>query len=234
MWRKVSRASALPLRLRTKLLLTQQSSVQLYHSCPDLPAGLPCALNDPQLTDCRTPDCYSCTKVNGEDFWILYESVYQVNCLDYGKALRKENGEIYKWAVICGPVTTGGQEQLNYALGEYACQAFRQGAGYSEYDGGKGSSLVPCHFIQLSECGCAPEDVHTFGLNPPNKSCDTGEDCRFLCEDAGLEQAQQLCKNFGIEFWEGANVLQHDYFSDSTIGNGGRGAGELEIYIKGM
>jgi len=118
-------------------------------------------------------------------------------------------------------------------LGEYVCDAYRQGAGFNAIDdGGLASIIFPCHYIQLGECGCAPDDVVLFGLDPPNKPCYNETDCKYLCNEAG-EKARNLCHAFGgVGWFEGDNFLGYDAFL--TVREDGRETGEVEIYIKGV
>jgi len=205
---------------------------QCGNKCPDLPLGLPCHQVDPTNEKCRNAGCYTCDKVNGEDIFKLTEFVFQISCLSGGTAVRQENLESYEWAILCGPVSAGEQPELNFDQGEYSCVAFREGAGYSYTDGGVGGTFIPCHFIQLGECGCGPADVFPFGLPPPNKTCASAADCRFLCNDAGPRLANTICDAFdGIEWWEGQNFMEADLFAGNTI-EAGRGAGELDIYLR--
>jgi len=199
-------------------------------SCPSLSDGLPCKLTDPNNDACVTSDCYTCDKVDGEDVWNLSLFVQDINCLSVGTATSEENGELFKWAITCGPVVAGGRPELNFGIGEYVCMAFRQGAGFSPSNGGVATSILPCQFIQLGECGCAPADVVILGgLDPPNGTCVDERDCPFLCGDAGLDKAQNLCNAFeGIEWWNGNNFNKFNAW-DTLLD-----IEELEIYIKGV
>ena len=103
-----------------------------------------------------------------------------------------------------------GRENENRANGEWECMAYRKGDGIANFM----SATVPCQFVQLGECGCAPLDIYPFGLDPPTKSRQNEEDCRFLCSDHPPENLQNLCKAFGIEWWEGQNFLNLPLFLD--------------------
>lgn len=135
--------------------------------------------------------------------------------------IAKEDGTEYRWAIVCGFVETGGHTEDNNAPGEYTCMAFRQGQGINITR----SFGVPCQFIQLNECGCAPSDVFSFGVDPPDPDvgwtpCLTEDDCPYLCADAGKENAKNLCHKFdGIDWFEGANFMNWSLFqpSDDTV-----------------
>ena len=151
--------------------------------------------------------CYECdTGPNGEELYTLYQEVSRINCLATGW-----KGDDYKWAIVCGPNEMGGSTELNMGPGEYSCGAFRQGPKITNEGLVYHSAGVPCQWMQLTECGCAPGDVFSFGVEPPNldlgwQPCLTEEDCRFLCADAGEEKAKNLCYSFGgIEWWEGVD-----------------------------
>ena len=104
-----------------------------------------------------------------------------------------------------------GKENENRAVGEHECFAKRKGDGIKDFS----SLYLPCQYLQLGECGCAPLDVHPFGLDPPTKPCKTENDCRILCSDFPYEEPQNLCKSFGgIEYWEGQNFANTSLFVD--------------------
>jgi len=143
--------------------------------------------------DCRSVACLMCEKgSDGSELYWLYEHVLNVDCLNTGQGLT-ENGHPYKWGIFCGFCTQGCKEEENRGFGEYDCQAYYSSLEEEVYlDGG----LWPCHFLQLDYCGCAPADVHDFGLGRPDKSCKTKKDCPILCEDAGPENARNICNSF--------------------------------------
>ena len=73
----------------------------------------------------------------------------------------------------------------------------------------------------MNECGCAPPDVFSFGVEPPDPDlgwtpCLTEDDCPWLCSDAGVDKAKDLCYAFdGIAWFEGSNPVQFDMFQNS-------------------
>lgn len=175
------------------------------------PTHFPCW---PKREDCTSVSCYECEKgPDGEELYRLKEMKTSVDCLATGTK-KNVDGEEYKWAIACGPVEQGGSTELNMAEGEYRCKAFRQGAGI-EINSSPG---MPCQWLQINECGCAPTDVFSFGVEPPDPEvgwtpCLTEDDCRFLCADAGQEKVKNLCHAFdGIEWWEGDNFMNSSGF----------------------
>jgi len=139
-----------------------------------------------------------------------------IDCLSTGIVRDPDSGaEVYRWAILCGPITSGGVPEENRALGEHDCFAVRQGPTIAATR----SDPVPCQYIQLGECGCAPDDVYDYGLGRPVKPCETPEDCPYLCGDATDKSAvKKLCDAFpgGIEWWEGRNFLNFSIFDDSN------------------
>ena len=175
-------------------------------------------LCQPSFVGCTEPYCYECERgPNGEELYQFRTGVSDVKCLRTGVAIgfddKDDNVErIYKWAIGCGVVRRGGDEMQNMATGEYWCIAFRSGDGITKTM----SQLLPCQIIQLMECGCAPDDVHTLGLplSSPDKPCKTKEDCPYLCGDSGEEESKTLCDAFpGIKWWEGENPMYENLFT---------------------
>lgn len=181
-----------------------------------------CSKIDPSDLDCTNKDCYKCeTGFQGEEIYTLREFVVDIDCLDVGETFDKTDGVSFRWAVICGAVVSGAQPNRNYGIGEYACIAFD---GHHQ----RIASFLPCQFIQLGECKCAPEDVVLYGLDPPKEACATEEDCPFLCGDAGKDKVVSLCRAFGgLDWWYGNNFVDWDLFDAE-----GRVASQFEIYIK--
>jgi len=167
--------------------------------------------------DCTSSACVKCdTDEKGNEIYDARSSGYDINCLNTGYARDSENGKVFKWAIWCGRCSFGCVEEENLAKGkEYACQAFRQYEGRVDPTKATKSYLIPCQFVQLAECGCAPEDVYTFGLDPPKKACRTKEDCPYLCSDAPGEAVKDLCNAFDIEWWLGDNFLNTTFFRDN-------------------
>mmetsp|Transcript_19657 Transcript_19657/g.47475 ORF Transcript_19657/g.47475 Transcript_19657/m.47475 type:complete len:230 (+) Transcript_19657:404-1093(+) len=156
--------------------------VKCGEQCPDYACV-------PDFDTCMSPQCHTCRKGSqGEELFKLDMTYSDIHCIDYGTELSLETGEEYDWIVMCWKIVSGGTEDMNYGNGEYKCNAARQGAGLNSVI----SNNIPCQFIQLGECGCAPSDVHTFGLDPPTKSCQTQDDCRFLCSDVPDSDPQLL------------------------------------------
>ena len=171
----------------------------------------------PAYEGCHDASCYDSERgPNGEVIYQYTSISYNLNCLRTGVAIGFNDKDdqierVYKWAIGCGYIVHGGSEWANLAPGEYACIAVRSGEGITKTI----SQYVPCQFIQLGECGCGPEDMHTYGFPLPNETCRTKEDCPYLCGDAGEEEAKTLCEAFpGIEWWEGENPLYQDLFTD--------------------
>jgi hypothetical protein len=158
--------------------------------------------------------------------------MFAIDCLHVGTSIRPENGETYKWAILCGPIVEGAKPQENRDYGEYQCLSLREGAGFSDEDGGLVGSTLPCQYIALAECGCGPSNVYTFGLPEPNGACQPDGGCPFLCEDVGIRYAQNLCRSFpgDISWWEGQNVFNSTWFIENTMAP----EYEWEIYIKGV
>ena len=180
--------------------------------CPNDP--YPCRVT---RSDCRSEACIECDKgPNGEDLYVPFAITYSANCLDYGKETVEETGEEYNWAIACGPRENEGPEERNMARGEYVCWAFKDGIDFA-FNVTRSDS-IPCQFIQMGECGCAPPDVYDFWLDPPNPDlgwtpCTTEDDCPWLCADAGEENAKNACHAFGgIDWWNGQNFVGHTAF----------------------
>jgi hypothetical protein len=197
------------------------NGTQCGEICPTPPES--CFLTDTANKTCTRADCYTCNPVNGQDIYQLYNFVWSIDCLNVGTSVRPENGESYKWAIICGPVVEGAKPELNMDYGQHMCGAMRLGAGYTEEDGGLFASGAPCVYYALATCGCGPPDMTTFGLPEPNGTCQPGK-CPFLCEDVGIQYARNLCFAFpgNISWWEGqfGGTPNQDY--------------EYELYIKGV
>jgi len=157
--------------------------------CPDHP--FPCK---PKRQDCRSVACMECEAgPDGEVLYNLREFMQSFDCLATGIKQDKETGEEYKWAIACGPVESGGTVEDNMDVGEYSCVAFRDGPGITV----SLSNGIPCHWIQIRECGCAPSDVFSFGVEPPDPEvgwtpCLSEQDCPFLCSDAPGDKAKNL------------------------------------------
>lgn len=172
--------------------------------CPDSA----CRLKDPSNEECTSTDCYTCEQdEDGQDLYQLTTHVEEIDCVHAGKAIRPENGQEYKWAIICGAVVQGATPQANMGYGEYSCTALRSGAGFSHQRGGLGSFRLPCREISSFECGCAQNNTDT------TDSCVPGGDCPFLC-DPGRENVHDLCRAFpgDIVWWEGQNKLRDNFF----------------------
>lgn len=155
----------------------------------------------PFTEGCSTLACFECDRgPNDEPLYVLQTNAGGLNCLNTGTAVA-DSGEEYKWAITCGPMVSEGLDHLNFGPGEYLCGAWREGHPSKITR----SFQLPCQYIQLGECGCAPLDVFNFDLDPPENPCRTEEDCPFLCSDAGTEKASQLCYAFpgDIKWWEG-------------------------------
>ena len=144
--------------------------------------------------------------------WDITELIFQVDCLNVTTAIHSETEEEYLVAVTCGRVTSEPAfPERNVDVGEYACMAFQEKAGKRNQM--ESSYLVPCQYIQLGECGCAPDDVYTWGLDPPMGPCRTTEDCPFLCSDTGPAKSKNLCHAFGgPDWWTGDNFMGLDVF----------------------
>lgn len=183
----------------------------------------------PDFEGCTHHSCFTCRKDSrtGDDIFSLYRYNAELLCVDYGRENLDGNttqvndshstGGInqgsYDWAIACWRVVAGGKEKQNLGNGEFQCDAYRQGAGILP-ESQSMSFTVPCQYIQLGECGCAPSDVHTFGLDAPTKPCQTHDDCPFLCSDAPSSDFQSLCEAFeGIKWWEGQNFMGMDLFT---------------------
>jgi hypothetical protein len=84
----------------------------------------------------------------------------------------------------------------------------------------------------LDECGCGPSDMHTIELPEPTGPCLPGGGCPFLCEDAGLTYARNLCRAFpgNMSWWEGRNVFNVSLFGENVMSP----KYEFEIYIEGV
>ena len=175
------------------------------------------------------PYCYECDRgPNGEELYRVRTSFFNAICLRTGVATGLNDKDdnttrIYKWAISCAANVLGGNEWQNFAPGEIICVALRSGDGITKTV----TQPLPCQLIQLGECGCAPDDMHTLGLPLPSPDgpCKTIEDCPYMCGDAGEDEAKTLCEAFpGIEWWEGENpfyqfafVDPHDLFSASNV-----------------
>ena len=184
-----------------------------------------CFLIDPSDKECTSASCYDC--YDGPDdkpLWRINERIYQVDCLNVDMALDPQRGETYKWAIACGAVSALSIPDQSLALGEYGCAAFRESS--ASFGSANLSFFLPCHRIQLSECGCAPSYVYSWGLPDPTNVCATENDCPFLCSDAGMEKVKNLCHVFpGIHWWEGDNFMNMDLFDNKFE------ASVLEIYL---
>jgi len=155
--------------------------------------------------DCTSAACLKCnTDADGSEIYDTRSIRWDVDCLNTGYA-KDDIGQIYKWAVLCGPCAFGCIEEENTAKGEYSCLAARQFKGNTTK--ATVSVNVPCQILQLAECGCAPENVFAFGFDPPKKACQSKEDCPYLCGDAPGGAAKDLCNAFSIEWWEGNNTI---------------------------
>jgi hypothetical protein len=198
--------------------------------CPKPPDS--CYLTDPDNATCVRSSCYTCHTAGGEDLYRLTDYAWAVDCLEAGTAIRPDNGEAYRWAIFCGPVTVGPVPEENRDLGEYQCAATRLGANYSDDRGGLLSVTYPCQFIALAECGCGPPDMNTFGLPAPTGPCLPNGTCPFLCEDAGGTYASNLCRAFpgNVSWWEGRNAFNTSLFDENIMAQDY----ELEIYIRGV
>jgi len=78
------------------------------------------------------------------------------------------------------------------------------------------------HFV--SQQGCAPDDVFTFGLENPTGPCKTKDDCQILCSDVP-EELPNLCDSFpgnGVEWWDYTidNPFNETLFSVGTFPKG--------------
>lgn len=197
-----------------------------------LPPPKSCYLTDPDNSTCIRSSCYTCKQFDGKDVYELQDFAWSVDCLEVGTAIRPENGETYKWAIVCGPVIVGPKVEENRDLGEYQCLAARLGANYSDDDSGLLVGELPCQFIALVECGCGPSDMYTFGLPAPTGPCLPDGDCPFLCEDVGVVYARNLCRAFpgNISWWEGQNAFNFTMFQENLMAPDY----ELEIYIRGV
>jgi hypothetical protein len=156
-----------------------------------------------------------------------------VDCLHVGTSVRPDNGETYKWAILCGPMVSGFRVEQNRDKGEYQCAAVRLGANYSDDDGGLMGATLPCQYIALAECGCCPPEMSTFGLPAPTGRClPDGGGCPILCEDAGPAYAANLCRAFpgNISWWEGRNAFESTMFYENSIAPEYR----FDIYIKSV
>ena len=95
------------------------------------------------------------------------------------------------------------QEISNTLLRLHQCTGLRKSVeGYHPSINDITYMWIPCQYIRLAECGCGPPDVYDFGLGKPNKTCQTEDDCRFLCEDVP-DKVKDLCYAFDFERWEG-------------------------------
>jgi hypothetical protein len=199
--------------------------------CPLPPES--CSLTQPENATCTQAGCYTCKQVDGEDFYHLYDYIFDVDCLNVGTAVRPENGETYKWAIVCGPLAPGdgrNNHTLDYEYGAYRCTAFRSGAGLTDESGGIHAPGELCRSIALAECGCGPPGMNTFGWQAPTEPCTSEGRCRFKCEDSGRAQARNLCRAFpgDIAWWEGKNAFNKPLFEENVFD----GKYELDIYEK--
>jgi hypothetical protein len=199
--------------------------------CPLPPES--CYLTHPENATCTQADCYTCKQVDGEeDFYHLYDYIFDVDCLNVGTAVRPENGETYKWAIACGPLAPGdgrNNHTQDYVEGAYHCTAFRSGAGLTDESGGIHAPGELCRSIALVECGCGPPGMNTFGRPAPTETCTSEGRCRFKCEDSGRAQARNLCRAFpgDIAWWEGKNAFNNTTFFEENVFDGKY---ELDIY----
>jgi hypothetical protein len=189
-----------------------------------------CSLKDPNNKTCIQSGCYTCNQYDGEDIYHLQDYAFSIDCLEVGTAVRPENGQSYKWAIFCGPVVVGPVVEENRDLGEYQCGAARQGANFSDVNGGLLSALPSCQYAALAECGCGPSDMFTFGLPAPAGPCLPDGGCPILCEDAGPAYARNLCRSFpgNITWWEGQNAINISFFYEELYAT----EYELDIYIQ--
>ena len=194
----------------------------------------PKAACHPSSDGCKDDaSCFECDLgPNGEELYRFRDAVFDLNCLRTGLATGFNDNDDsivrrYKWAIYCGFNIHGGSEWQNYAPGEYACFAVRVGGGIRK------TLFQPlnCQLIQLLECGCGPDTMHTFGNPPPEKPCKTKQDCPFLCGDAGEEEAKKLCEVFpGIEWWEGENPWNQSLAFDPEEELIGPATIQIDIY----
>ena len=140
-----------------------------------------------------------------------------------------EQGDAYDWVIWCGEVRRGGNELTNTDVGEYVCGAL--GLGKLKMLG----ATIPCQYIQLGECRCAPLDMHPFDLEPPTTTCTSQADCPFLCSDALTRtmDRQLLCDAFpGIEWFQGENAFgKSAWYTENDPSWGGQPGIVLEINI---
>jgi hypothetical protein len=198
--------------------------------CPVPPES--CHLTDPNNRTCVRSACYTCNQTNEGDTYTLRDFVFSIDCLEVGTAIRPENGQLYKWAIFCGPVILGPVVNENKDLGEYQCGAARLGANFSDDSGGLMVGFYPCQYIALGECGCGPSDMYTFGLPAPTGPCLPNGGCPLLCEDAGTMYARNLCHSFpgNISWWEGKNAFNTSWFIEGQMAPDY----VYEIYIRGI
>lgn len=185
---------------------------------------------------CENSSCVTCDlDSQGEEIWKINDVFQDFDCINTGYKTRVvDGGDVdvdrqeltYKWAIICGPMVSGKTTDTNYGPGQYACGAFRSGAGLT-HDDSLVAALLPALWIQLGECGCGPADMATFGLPDPTGPCVTEDDCIFLAHDAPGDVAKNLCHSFdkfsneegfqGIDWWEEPiNFLGADIFASSA------------------
>jgi hypothetical protein len=194
--------------------------------CPMPPES--CYLKDPANTTCIRSECYTCNQYDGKDIYNIRDYAWESACLEVGTAVRPENGQMYKWAISCGPVILGPVVEENRDVGEYQCTALRVGANFSDDDGGLSAPAFPCQYLALAECGCGPSDMYTFGLPDPTGPCLPEGGCPLLCE--GAPPDYNLCRSFpgNISYWEGRNVFASSLFMTDILAP----KYKLEIYIK--
>jgi hypothetical protein len=131
---------------------------------------------------CLSPDCMECALDEyGEDIYSITHRARDYFCMTTGTRTDEEYGT-WDWAVICGKnaVAFEGGVEENRAVGEIDCHAVRYGENLSFQVGGLATHLVPCQFLSLLTCQCAPDDVFTFGLDEPLCPCQKGKLLQLL------------------------------------------------------
>jgi hypothetical protein len=115
-----------------------------------------CHLKDPINRTCVLSECYTCDQKDGKDLYSVEDKYFEFDCVEFGTAIRPENGQMYKWAIFCGPTRQGMyDDNAEYPDdGEYQCGAVRLGANFSDDSGGLVAATFPCKFIAQTECGC--------------------------------------------------------------------------------
>jgi hypothetical protein len=92
------------------------------------------------------------------------------------------------------------------------------------------TTTADCSRLRWASAGCGPSDMHTVRLTEPSGPCLPGDGCPFLCEDAGLAYARNLCRSLpvNISWWEGRNVFNASLFGENVMAP----KYEFEIYIE--